>query len=130
MVAVFGKAEHVLAVDVIAGDLHRRRSEIGIVRVGDGDRRIDRGRGLVLGVVQGVTGGDDRGRVQNDGDGEGLLAVQRAVAGVDRDVVARMAAVEGILVGSATVTLPVVGIDGEAAAGGVADQRIGRPAGR
>jgi len=48
-----GEAQHVLAVGVIAGDLHRCGSEIGAVDVGDGDGRVERGGGLVLGVVQG-----------------------------------------------------------------------------
>ena len=69
--------------------------------------------------------GDDRGRIQDDGDGEGLLAVQRAVAGVDGDVEARVGGVEDDLAGIGDGDLAGRGIDGEAAARGVADQRIG-----
>ena len=83
-----------------------RVSEIGVVGIAVRNRRIDRGRGLVFRVVQGVAAGDDRGRVEHDGDGEELLAVLRAVAGVDDDVVARVAG--RTLLGSATVTTPVV----------------------
>ena len=47
-----GEAEYVLSGHEIAGDLHRRAGQIGAVNIGDGDRRIDRRRGLVLGVTQ------------------------------------------------------------------------------
>src|SRR5205085_11199005 len=64
-----GEAEDVLAVDVISGDLHRYRSEIGVVGIGHGKRRVERGGGLVLGVVQGVAGGDHRRLVEGGGGG-------------------------------------------------------------
>ena len=86
--AVLGsEAEHVLAVGVVAGDLHRRGSKIGVVDVGHGNRRIDHRRRLVLGVVQGVAGGHHRRVVdRRDMDGFGRRrAVEGAVIGDDGD---------------------------------------------
>ena len=45
-----GEGQHIFAVGVVAGDLHDRRFDVGIVQVADRDRVGDLGGRIVLGV--------------------------------------------------------------------------------
>jgi hypothetical protein len=87
-------------------------------RIGAGNRIVE---AAGFGGGNGIVVGDRRGVLKHV-DGEGLLAVHRAVAGIDDDVETWTAGVEDDLAGVGDGDDAGGGIDGEAAAGGVADQ--------
>ena len=65
-----GEAEQILAGGEIGRDRHGRAGEVEVVEIGDRQRRIDRGGGLVLGIGQRAAGGRDDRRIVDRGDGD------------------------------------------------------------
>ena len=97
----------------VAGDPHRSAVDIGAVRIGEGQQRIDRRRRVVFGIAEraamGVHGrrivyGNDRyRRIRRVGlDVKAVGDHDRDIAGRDIDVTAR-AAVEHLLQGRLVV---------------------------